>query len=150
MEIKGDNGEILLEAGKVVNSTFKYVTSDNITSFIRIPISNYDHERALNDEKSNIWVLRDQYVEDFVDEFETLLEYLPNEELGDGEDIKMTQMPLRRSLSLRKLHMRLRSVSLLASDLLVSRNWVMNNYDTSAGFWRYRAYFFLFWSDSAV
>ena len=86
MEIKGDNGEILLEAGKVVNSTFKYVTSDNITVVpSRIPISNYDHERALNDEKSNIWVLRDQYVEDFVDEFETLLEYLPNEELGMRE-----------------------------------------------------------------
>ena len=56
MEIKGDNGEILLEAGKVVNSTFKYVTSDNITVVpSRIPISNYDHERALNDEKNLIY-----------------------------------------------------------------------------------------------
>ena len=90
-EVKDDLGNVLMEAGKVVNSTFQYVTSDNITVVPSVyPVSNYDHERALNDEKSNIWVLRQEYIDDFVDEFEELLQYAPNEELGDGEDIKMT------------------------------------------------------------
>jgi hypothetical protein len=90
-EVKDNNGNILMKEGKVVNSTFQYTTTDNITVVPSVyPVSNYDHERAINDEKSNIWVLRQEYIDDFVDEFEELLQYAPNAELGDGEDIKMT------------------------------------------------------------
>lgn len=90
-EIKDETGTILMPEGKIVNSTYQYIRSDGSTvlNSKRI-VTNYEHEKALNDEKQNIWILRDNYVNEFVSEFEELLQYQPNEELGDGVDFKLT------------------------------------------------------------
>jgi len=90
-EVKSDDGTILLSEGTIVNSTFRYTRSNgSLVNPIVYPVSNWEHERALNEEKTNIWTLRESYIEQFVDEFESLLEYAPNEEVGDGDNIKMT------------------------------------------------------------
>lgn len=90
-EIKDDNGTIVMPEGKIVNSTYRYIGSNGVPVInSKKIVTNYEHERALNEEKQNIWILRDNYVNEFVSEFEELLQYAPNEELGDGEDIKLT------------------------------------------------------------
>ena len=44
------------------------------------PISNYDHEYEINEYKRNIYLLRKDYLGQFVEEFGALVRYLPNEE----------------------------------------------------------------------
>ena len=62
-EVKSDQGDTLLHEGTIVNSTFRYYRPDGtLVTPIIYPVSNLEHERNLNDEKANIWVLRNDYV----------------------------------------------------------------------------------------
>jgi len=90
-EVRDDLGNIVLKEGKIVNSDFvAYKPDGTVVADSVYPVSNWEYERNLNDEKSNIWLLNPLYVTAFVEEFEELLEYAPNEELGDGEQIKVS------------------------------------------------------------
>ena len=91
-EIKDlDTGKVLVKAGIQVNENWSYIRSDGTTvPNTTYPVSNYEYEKGINDSKSNIWLLRPEYVEDFVDEFENLMKYAPNEELDPESDIKVT------------------------------------------------------------
>ena len=52
------------------------------------PISNYDYESGLNDYKRGIHVLKPQFLNAFVEEFEDLVEYLPSNEVDPLTGIK--------------------------------------------------------------
>ena len=89
-EVKNDKGDIVLKAGLEVNSEFRYYKSDgSIVANMTYPVSNYEYEKSENDKKSQIWLLKPTFVNDFRSEYHRLVKYAPNDEVG-SDDVKMT------------------------------------------------------------
>ena len=80
-EIKDSKGNIILEKGKVVDSDFEFKYSDNnsiITvqgTAIRTGISNFQYEVRLNDEKRSIFLLKQEYLQQFLSDFRDIMIY---------------------------------------------------------------------------
>ena len=103
IEIKDSNGRLVVPKGKVVDEKrqdgmtiqngkkvpnmidyfvdyydngYKRVSGNNV----RIGISNYEYETRLNDEKRNIFVLRQGYLQEFVNDFRDIMTYKQSSE----------------------------------------------------------------------
>ena len=80
-EIKNSSGSIILEKGRVVDSdfVFKYYDTNGIVEVkgtnVRTGISNYDYEVRLNDEKRSIFVLKPEYLQQFLSDFRDIILY---------------------------------------------------------------------------
>ena len=90
------NGRVHLEEGLEVPENFEYSFPDGVTiekeNLVR-PVSYYQHETKENERKRQIYILRPEYLDDFVEEFFSLVSYLPNDELEVdvfGKDTKKT------------------------------------------------------------
>lgn len=84
LEIRDDFGNVILKEGIEVNQNFTYFRPDgNVVPNVTIPISNYEHEKKINDYKSNIWLVRPAYIEEFVEEFRALAAYAPHDEIDE-------------------------------------------------------------------
>jgi hypothetical protein len=89
------SNRVILKSGRWVPENFQYwrangtqLQKDNLV----MPITNYEFESQQNDFKRNIYVLKDIFVDKFINEFENLVAYLPNDELSpDGESKKTTR-----------------------------------------------------------
>jgi len=81
LEIKNSSGQILLKNGIIVNSNFVYKyydTGQNITlsgSQVVKSITNFEHEDRINENKTNIFIPRNNEVNIITDEFERLIKY---------------------------------------------------------------------------
>ena len=86
------------------------------------PMSNYDYESGLNDYKRGIHVLKPQFLNSFVEEFEDLVEYLPSMRLIllQGSREALTQW--QRHLLASNPHIRLWWVKHLLFNLLLQQN----------------------------
>ena len=80
-EIKNSSGSIILEKGKVVDSdfVFKYYDTSGIVEVkgtnVRTGVSNYDYEVRLNEEKRSIFVLKPEYLQQFLSDFRDIMLY---------------------------------------------------------------------------
>jgi len=79
-EIKDSKDNIILEKGKVVDSDFefKYYDNGNKTvkgTLVRTGISNFDYEVRLNDEKRSIFLLKREYLQQFLNDFRDIMVY---------------------------------------------------------------------------
>ena len=80
-EIKNSSGSIILEKGKVVDSdfVFKYYDTNGIVEVkgtnVRTGVSNYDYEVRLNEEKRSIFVLKPEYLQQFLRDFRDIMIY---------------------------------------------------------------------------
>ena len=80
-EIKNSSGSIILEKGKVVDSdfVFKYHDTNGIVEVkgtnVRTGVSNYDYEVRLNEEKRSIFVLKPEYLQQFLSDFRDIMLY---------------------------------------------------------------------------
>lgn len=82
-EVKDTKGRVVLKGDIQVPENFTYMKYDGTVvpkELLVRPISNYDHEYQINEFKRNIYLLRKDYLGQFVEEFGTLVRYLPNEE----------------------------------------------------------------------
>ena len=90
-EVKDSLGKLILPAGKVVDSSFiisyyddgSYYTNDsnilglnvvNISNPI-IGITNYEYESKKNDEKSSIYLLKQSYLQQFLNDMRSIMLY---------------------------------------------------------------------------
>jgi len=93
-EIKDSLGHLILPEGKVVQSDFtvtywnngSYVTPS--TADTRTGISNYIYEVRLNDEKRSIYLLKREYLQDFLNDFRDIMVYGRSSQFVDDELIK--------------------------------------------------------------
>lgn len=79
-------GELLVPEGIEVNESYQYLRPDGSVvpkDQSRKAVTNYEYEHANNEQKRNIWMLREAYVTDFVKEFRKLSAYLPNAEIDE-------------------------------------------------------------------
>ena len=67
-EVKDTSGRLILPKGKVVDSNFTIPKPGEPTATLNpvTGISNYEYEVRLNEEKRNIFVLREEYLQEFL------------------------------------------------------------------------------------
>ena len=76
-EVKDTNGRLILPKGKVVDSNFTIPKPGEPTATLNpvVGISNYEYETRLNDEKRSIFVLREEYLQQFLNDMRELMTY---------------------------------------------------------------------------
>ena len=81
-EVKDSSGRLILPKGKVVDSGFTIPKPGTPTATINpvTGITNFEYETRLNDEKRNIFVLRQGYLQDFVNDFRDIMTYKESSE----------------------------------------------------------------------
>ena len=103
-EIKDSKGRVVLEKGKKVNQDFKLFYSDggevktndltklgtNVAAIDNpvSAVSNYVHETRLNDDKRNIFVLKNGFLTQFLDDFRDIMLYGPSSQFVDDNTIQ--------------------------------------------------------------
>ena len=81
-KVKDSSGRLILPKGKVVDQDFTIPKpgTPNATINPVVGISNYEYETRLNDDKRNIFVLRLEYLQEFVNDFRELMTYKESSE----------------------------------------------------------------------
>ena len=81
-EVKDSSGRLILPKGKVVDSGFTIPKPGTPTATINpvTGITNFEYETRLNDEKRNIFILRQGYLQDFVNDFRDIMTYKESSE----------------------------------------------------------------------
>ena len=82
-EVKNSSGTVLLNKGIVVDSDFEFNYYEDTTNKyinvkgtkIRTGISNYEYETRLNDEKRSIFLLKSEYLQQFINDFRDIMIY---------------------------------------------------------------------------
>ena len=89
-EVKNADGKLILPKGKVVDSDFTIPNPDNVSANLNpvVGISNYEYETRLNDEKRNIYVLREGYVQTFLNDIREIMTYDESSEFIDERTIQ--------------------------------------------------------------
>ena len=104
VEVKDSNGRIVLESGRSVNKEFKLsyfengeVKTNDLTKLgtnvvaIEDPVasvSNYLYETIRNEEKRNIYVLKRGFLQQFLDDFRSIMIYDPSSQRVSKSVIK--------------------------------------------------------------
>jgi hypothetical protein len=100
-EVKDSNGRLILPAGKDVNEDFTLNYSDNGTKVsvsgisVRRGVSNWEYETIKNNKKSSIYLLKQGYLQQFLNDMREIMTYglsseYVNESLIRTENTKVT------------------------------------------------------------
>ena len=89
-EVKDTNGRLILPKGKVVDSNFTIPKPGEPTATLNpvTGISNYEYEVRLNEEKRNIFVLREEYLQEFLSDMRDLMIYNESSEYLNDKEIQ--------------------------------------------------------------
>ena len=84
-EVKDTSSRMILPKGKAVDSDFTIPKPGEPTATLNpvVGISNYEYETRLNDEKRNIFVLREEYLQQFLNDMRELMTYDESSEFID-------------------------------------------------------------------
>ena len=96
-EVKDDSGRVVLPARKHVDSTFTIPKpgTDAATLNPVVGVSNYEYEVELNENKRGIYVLRREYLQQFLNDMRTIMHYekssqFVNRRLVETENTRIT------------------------------------------------------------
>ena len=89
-EVKDATGRLILPKGKVVDSNFTIPKpgEPNATLNPVVGISNYEYETRLNEEKRNIFILREEYLQQFLNDMREIMTYAESSEFLDERTIQ--------------------------------------------------------------
>ena len=81
-EVKDSNGRLILPKGKVVDSNFTIPKPGTPTASLNpvVGISNYEYETRLNEEKRKIFVLKEEYLQQFLSDMRQIMTYAESSE----------------------------------------------------------------------
>lgn len=88
-EVRDSEGNLLLQAGLVVDANFQFKYSNfgtyKVLSGVNIvtSVSNYDYEVLKNDEKRTIYVLRQNYIQTVIDDMREIMTYTDSSQFID-------------------------------------------------------------------
>lgn len=80
-EVKNSQGVVVIPAGLIVGETYRVSFFDFFTEQqidienISIPVTNYEYEERLDNEKRNIFILKPRYLNVILDDMEELMTY---------------------------------------------------------------------------
>ena len=89
-EVKDSNDRLILPKGKVVDSNFTIPKPGEPTATINpvVGITNYEYETRLNDEKRNIFILKEGYLQQFINDIREIMTYDESSEFIDERTIQ--------------------------------------------------------------
>ena len=89
-EVKDSSGRMILPKGKVVDSNFTIPKPGTPTATLNpvVGISNFEYETRLNNKKRNIFVIREEYVQDFLDDIRNIMTYNESSEFVNERTIQ--------------------------------------------------------------
>ena len=89
-EVKDSNGRLILSKGKIVDSNFTIPKPGEPTATLNpvVGISNFEYETRLNEEKRNIFILREEYLQEFLDDMRQIMRYAESSEYLDERTIQ--------------------------------------------------------------
>jgi len=89
-EIKDLNGKLILPKGKVVNSTFTIPNPDvyNATLNPVTPVTNYEYEVLKNNKKRSIYILKREYLQQFLNDMRNEMIYSPSSQYVNDDLIR--------------------------------------------------------------
>ena len=89
-EVKDSNGRLILPKGKVVDSNFTIPKPGVPTATLNpvVGVSNYEYETRLNDDKRNINILREENLQDFLDDMRNIMTFQESSEYLDDVTIQ--------------------------------------------------------------
>ena len=84
-EVKDSNDRLILPKGKVVDSNFTIPKPGEPTATINpvVGISNFEYETRLNNEKRNIFILKEGYLQQFLNDIREIMTYDESSEFID-------------------------------------------------------------------
>ncbi len=90
-EVKDDSGRLILPANAVVDKDFTIPNPDFPTSFINptVAISNWEYENDINDKKKTIYVLKREYLNQFLNDMQDITTYGFNSEFINDKTIRV-------------------------------------------------------------
>ena len=99
-EVKDSRGRLILPKGKIVDREFSMVNPDsptkvNITPNPVVGVTNYEYEVVKNEEKRNIYLLRPNYLQMFLNDMRDIMHYdkssqFVNKRLAETENTRNT------------------------------------------------------------
>tara|TARA_B100000214_G_scaffold355768_1_gene313854 strand:+ start:206 stop:853 length:648 start_codon:yes stop_codon:yes gene_type:complete len=89
-EVKDSSGRLILPKGKVVDGNFTIPKPGTPTATLNpvVGINNYEYETRLNDKKRNIFIVREEYVTQFLDDMKDIMTYAESSEYIDEKTIR--------------------------------------------------------------
>jgi len=89
-EVKDSEGRLILSKGKIVDSNFTIPKPGAPTATLNpvVGISNFEYETRLNDEKRSIFVLREEYIQEFLNDMREIMTYKKSSEFIDNKTIQ--------------------------------------------------------------
>ena len=97
IEVKDSNGRLILPKGKVVDSDFIIPDPDNYAETLNPvrSVTNWEYETKLNNEKSSIYLLRTEYLQQFLNDMREIMLYdrssqYVSEDLARTENTRVT------------------------------------------------------------
>ena len=89
-EVKDSNGRLVLPKGKVVDSNFTIPKPGEPTATLNpvVGISNYEYETRINDDKRSIFVLREEYLQEFLNDMREIMTYDESSSIDDDRTIQ--------------------------------------------------------------
>ena len=89
-EVKDTSSRMILPKGKVVDSNFTIPKPGEPTATLNpvVGISNYEYETRLNEKKRNIFVLREEYLQEFVSDMRQIMTYNESSEFVNERTIQ--------------------------------------------------------------
>ena len=89
-KVKDSSGRMILPAGKVVDSDFTIPKPGEPTATLNpvLGINNFEYETRLNEEKRSIFVLREAYLQEFLNDMREIMTYDESSEFIDGRTIQ--------------------------------------------------------------
>ena len=89
-EVKDSNGRLILPAGKVVDSNFTITNPTDYTATLNpvVGIGNYEYETLKNEEKRSIYLLRTDYLQQYLNDMRTIMYYEKSSQYVDKKLIR--------------------------------------------------------------
>ena len=96
-EVKDSSGRMILPKGKVVDSNFTIPNPTNPSATLNpvVGISNFIYETRLNEEKRNINILREEFLQDFLDDMRQIMTYQDSSEFVDQQTIQAENLNIK-------------------------------------------------------
>tara|TARA_Y100000768_G_scaffold214796_1_gene161896 strand:+ start:222 stop:869 length:648 start_codon:yes stop_codon:yes gene_type:complete len=89
-EVKDAENRLILSKGKIVDSNFTIPKPGTPTTSLNpvVGISNYEYETRINEDKRSIFILREQYLQDFLNDMREIMTYAESSEYLDERTIQ--------------------------------------------------------------
>jgi len=89
LSVSNSRGEEILKAGLIVDKAYydsqhKFYDRGTQSTFVKygnefcMPVSNYEYELQINDKRRELYILRPEFIDSFISQFEGLTEYKPS------------------------------------------------------------------------